>query len=335
MPARRVGVGQVAPSGPNALVESRFEAMGTRCHVMLIGADPKLLSIAEADIRWLQRIWTRFEPDSELSRLNARGGHVVAVGPELALLIQRSCFGHALTDGYFDPFLGAEVIAAGYDRDFDLLAPANPRSAADQVGSEGPLKRNARRHRASRRRRADRPVQLDVRRRLVRLQPGALIDSGGLGKGLGADLVSASMIRNGASGALVNLGGDLRVRGVTPEGGWRISLDDPFDAAAPPHSTVTLHSGGVCTSTPLRRTWQGPDGATANHIIDPRTRRPLASTTAAVTAIATAGWLAEVWAKAALVAGPRRAERLLRRSPTSSCVVVGRDGSVSQIRGDL
>ncbi len=320
--------------GARSLAETRFEAMGTRCHVVLVDSEPGLLDVAAAEVRRLQRIWTRFDSDSELSRLNARSGHAVAVGDELALLVQRSCFGYELTDGFFNPFLGAQVVAAGYDRDFDQLGQVPIGATALQRDPAGP-----RTPRASQRRELDprsigRPVQFDLRRQLVRLRRGSSIDSGGLGKGLGADLVSELLMRRGATGVLVNLGGDLRVRGVTPPGGWRIGLDDPFDADAPPHSTVTLHSGGLATSTPLRRSWQRSDGSVANHIIDPRTGRSLATKTAAVSAIATSGWLAEVWAKAVLIAGPRRGARLLRRSPTCTCIAVDANGCIQQLGED-
>lgn len=339
---------------PMPLVEHRFEAMGSQCHVALIGADRNLLAAAEAEVRRLQAIWTRFESDSELSRLNARSGHVVAVSPELALLVQRSYFGYRLGAGYFDPFLGSEVVSAGYDRDFGLLdtvaqterhtdvraeqsSSVEPSRSLDSSRAEQPSSVEPSRT-VARKRRADGPVNLDLRRRLVRLSRGAVIDSGGIGKGLGADLVSRFLIDLGASGAMVNLGGDLRVRGVTPAGGWRIALDDPFDADGSPHSTVMLRAGGLCTSTPLRRRWRASAGlasgeTVAHHIIDPRTGQPLRTGIAAVTAIASSGWLAEVWAKAVLVAGPRMGRRLLRRSPTSTCVVVDGDGLLSQVSG--
>lgn len=318
--------------GGGSLVESRFEAMGARCHVVLVDSDPDLLEVAVAEVRWLQRIWTRFDSDSELSRLNARSGHAVAVGDELALLVQRGCFGYELTEGFFDPFLGAQVMAAGYDRDFDELGQVPIGGTAPRWDAAGVRSGRSSWRKVPVPRSSGRPVQFDLRRQVVRLRRGSLIDSGGLGKGLGADLVSELLMRRGAAGVLVNLGGDLRVRGMPPHGGWRIGLDDPFHSDAPQHSTVTLYSGGLATSTPLRRRWQRSDGSIANHIIDPRTGRPLDTTTAAVSAIATSGWLAEVWAKAVLIAGPRRGARLLRRSPTCTCLAVDANGSVQRLR---
>lgn len=316
------------PDGPVELIEGRFEAMGTNCHVVLVNSDPELLRVAEEDVRRLQRIWTRFDPDSELNRLNGRAGHWFAVSPELALLVQRSLYGYRLTDGLFDPFLGVQLLAAGYDRDFDQLAPVPPEAPA------GDNHAGARQPRHSRRPGPGSRAQLNVRRRLVRLRRDLRIDSGGIGKGLGADLVSALLMRHGAHGVLVNLGGDLRVRGRTPPGGWRIALDDPFDPDRSLDWTVTLHAGGLCTSTTLKRRWQHPSGnGIANHVIDPRTGLPLRTPLAAVTAISTSGWLAEVWSKAALIGGARRASKLLRRSPTSMCLTVGSDGTLTQVSG--
>ncbi len=311
--------------------EVRFVAMGTWCHIIVVGGDPSLLVDGELQVRELERVWTRFDPTSELSQLNERAGHVVQVSAEMAILVQRSIRGFALTGGLFDPFLGREIVEAGYDRDFSELAAPSPANAPSNV-EHRVLTMDGKFHFAGGRvstRRA--PARIDMTKRLVRLEPGAHLDSGGLGKGLGADLVSEYLMSHGAAGALVNLGGDLRVRGAYPSGGWQIGIDNPRDESGPPSATVNLTGGGLCTSTSLRRRWQDADGNNAHHVLDPRTGRPAHITADAVTAIAPAGWLAEVWSKTVLIAGQRRGARLLRRSPRCAALVFAADGSFVQL----
>ena len=95
------------------------------------------------------------------------------------------------------------LVAAGYDRSFELLehrAPVTP------VGW-----------------RAAAAVELDPVAGLARLERGAAIDLGGIGKGWSAQSALERMRRAwpAASGCLVDLGGDIAVSGVAPHGGNR------------------------------------------------------------------------------------------------------------------
>jgi hypothetical protein len=107
----------------------------------------------------------------------------------------------------------------------------------------------------------------------------------------------------GARGALVSLGGDVRVAGASPHGGeWRIAVEDPDD---PEHvlAVVPLTEGGLATTTTARRRWTAPDGTTAHHLIDPATGAPASVPWGQVTVVAgTAAW-AEVAAKVAFLDG--------------------------------
>lgn len=269
--------------------ERRFPAMGTHCHVIVEGGGRALLDHAQARIGVLEDLWTRFRPDSELSRLSASSR--MRVGAESFALVTRALVGWRMTAGRFDPFLGRAIVAAGYDRDYAELVPgAAPGAPGDEPGSMVGFHRT--RH----------PVQhLDRRSGLVVLSPGTEIDSGGIGKGLAADMVSAELIRRGAVACLVNLGGDLRVRGRRPDP-WSIHLEDETGAGAEPVS-VRLSAGGLATSSVMRRRWRRDDGTVFHHVLDPRTGRSIRSPFAAVTAIAPQGWLAEILSKA-LFLGP-------------------------------
>ena len=59
------------------------------------------------------------------------------------------------------------------------------------------------------------------------LPAGIRFDPGGIGKGLAADIVTEELIAAGAAGALVSVGGDVRVRGESPGGtAWDLAIDD-------------------------------------------------------------------------------------------------------------
>ena len=119
----------------------RFAAMGTTVEVTVVGGAPSLLTIARGRIRDLELRWSRFLPDSEVSRLNAAGGAPVRVSPETVTLLTAARDAALLTDGRFDPLLLDAVEAIGYRETFAVAGPAGGRARA------GPPARRCRRHR--------------------------------------------------------------------------------------------------------------------------------------------------------------------------------------------
>src|SRR5207244_3648202 len=66
---------------------------------------------------------------SELVRVNARAGRPMLVSALFAQHVELALTAAAATDGLVDPTLGVAIEAAGYTRDFALLAP-DPRPPA-------------------------------------------------------------------------------------------------------------------------------------------------------------------------------------------------------------
>lgn len=267
--------------------------MGTTAQLVALGPTDTGRRLADgglAELRRLESLWSRFSDDSELSRLVHLEGAPALVSKDSALLISLSECAKELTGGLFDATLLDAVEAAGYDRSFELMEAV---SAGTDPGGDCSSSTSAMTH--------DRPgpvmrIEADVRSGLVRLPKGVRIDPGGIGKGLAADLVARSLCERGASGALVSVGGDLRVAGTPPGPGWEIELDHHVV----PCARINLLDGAVATSTRLRRRWRTTDGI-AHHIIDPRTRCPSTGPALAVSVVAAEGWWAEALATAVLV----------------------------------
>ena len=85
--------------------EARFHAMGSDAHVIVVAdADPAgLLDRAQRRIEQLEQRWSRFLPDSEVSRLSRNAGAPVLVSADTVLLVRRSIEAWHLTGGSFDP----------------------------------------------------------------------------------------------------------------------------------------------------------------------------------------------------------------------------------------
>jgi thiamine biosynthesis lipoprotein len=163
------------------------------------------------------------------------------------------------------------------------------------------------------------------------LPPGVRIDPGGIGKGLAGDMVAGEMLAAGAAGVLIDLGGDLRVAGVPPDGNaWTISIEDPFDPERE-LTRVALLDGAVVTTSITWRKWEIA-GRKVHHIVDPSTGDISASDVVSATVVAGEGWWGEALAKAAFLAGMDEGANLVAASGATG-VLVDCSGRVREIDG--
>ena len=218
----------------------------------------------------------------------------------------------------------AEVRSAGYDRSFELIGVGGPNAGPPDATAPvtGPPNRPAEA--------GPERITLDHIAGTVTLRAGAEFDPGGIGKGLAADLVVERILADGACGALVNVGGDLRADGAGPDdAGWVVAVTDPTHADDVIR-TVALDAGAVASSWRTKRAWVAPDRTVHHHLIDPATGRPAASGLAGVTVITGRGWQAEVLAKAAFLAGPVAGGELLEAHGAAGLLVAD-DGTTREV----
>jgi thiamine biosynthesis lipoprotein len=288
--------------------------MGTGVEVIVVGGPDGAALDAQHRLDALEARWSRFLPDSELSRLNATAGTPVVVSQRTFDLIARAVDAWRRTDGRFDPTVLDAVEAAGYDRSFEAVArddaaPAAPAAPAPGCGG----------------------IELDRLVRVVRLPRGVRLDLGGIGKGYAADLVALELRDRGCAGVCVNLGGDLRALGEPPDDApaWLVAVEDPSGGDG--LGELALLEGGVATSTRLQRAWRR-GGRDLHHLVDPATGVPASSGLMSVTVLAAETWWAEVLAKAAFVAGPSDGARLVRDAGATG-LLVRDDGRVDELAG--
>jgi thiamine biosynthesis lipoprotein len=292
--------------------DARFRVMGSDAHVVVVGGRRSLAELAAVRLRDLDRRWSRFRPDSEVSGLNCAGGVRTTVSPETALLLTKAAMAWRLTGGLFDPTVLGAVVGAGYDRSFERLtddgSPAFRAAWAASPGASG----------------------IAVDGLTAALPAGVGFDPGGIGKGLAADLVVGELLGEGARGACVNVGGDLRAAGEAPGGGsWTIAVDHPGHRK--PIARVGLLAGAVATSTTLLRRWRA-GGVERHHLIDPTTGAPSDTDIELATVVAGEAWMAEALAKAVLLRGrPYQFDAL--GGTTAEALVVATDGAIAATGG--
>jgi thiamine biosynthesis lipoprotein len=290
-----------------------FECFGSSCEALVDGTGPAgsaeeaVAMVERALLSWHGR-FSRFLPDSELSRVNEDPSELVPITPLMARLADAVVTAGSLSGGLVDATMVEEIERAGYAGDLRpgpalasalKLAPA--RRAAAPAASSGWTR-----------------IEVDLRNGLLRRPPPVKLDSGGVAKGLFADILAKRLAGHGSFA--INCAGDIALggsRGLVRA----IRVESPFDGSL--LHTFELRGGGVATSGIGRRSWLDADGRPAHHLLDPSTGHPAFTGIAQVTALAPSALAAEVKAKAALLSGPDGARRWL----SEGGVIVYDDGA--------
>jgi thiamine biosynthesis lipoprotein len=234
-----------------------FFAMGSACEVVLACEDEtearRLSEEAIAEVQRIEHKYSRYRPDSIVSRINAAAGQeaVECDGETVALLDYADAL-HTSSQGLFDITSGvlrrAWDFKAGVLPTSEALAAARSRIGWHKVERDG---------------------------RCVRLtEPGMELDFGGFGKEYAADRAGTLLASAGARHGYVNLAGDMRVIGPKPDGQpWMIGIQDPRHKGAL-IATLPVYQGGLATSGDYERFFE-LDGQRYCHVLDPRTGWPV------------------------------------------------------------
>ena len=288
-------------TSPKAVVFSaveaieRFPCFGGMCAALVIGSGPAgtphaaALRVKRGLLAWHDQ-FSRFQPDSELSRLNRDPRQTVAVSPVMARFVEAALNAAAMTGGLVDPTLAGDMDRAGYAKHLDSV-PVPLRRAlalAPRRAPGGPNPTGAWRQ-----------VSVDRKAGTVTRAPGVRLDSGGIVKGMFGDILAAVLGKH--ESFAVDAAGDVRFGGSG-------SLLRPIRVASPFDESVLhvfeLVRGAVATSGIGKRSWLDSDGRPAHHLLDPATGRPAFTGVVQVTALAPTGVQAEALSKAALLSGP-------------------------------
>jgi FAD:protein FMN transferase len=297
------------------LTASSWRALGTSAGVLVAGAGAHdgARAAVEAELDAIDVACSRFRADSELSGVNAARGARVRVSPLLLEALEVALRAARLTDGMVDPTVGGALALSGYDRDFAHVRGSRVRRVrAGRVAGWG-------------------VVELDRVSGTVRVPDGVRLDLGATAKALAADRAARrALTASGASGVLVNLGGDIAVGGTCPDGGWTVRVADSHLADEhEPGQTVTIASGGLSTSSTTVRRWRRRGGE-AHHIVDPRCGTPVRVHWRTVSVAAATCVDANIASTAAIVLGASAMPWLAERGlPARLVSVTGNVGVIS------
>lgn len=269
-----------------------WHQLGTRCTVMGTGPGDIRLAAAlvQGELALLDRTCSRFRSDTELAEVTR--GRWSEVSALLFSLISAAIRSAELSDGAVDPTV--DLARLGYDRDLSLVqlrySPAEDRRAGPLVLTPG-----------------WRGIGLNASSSQVFLPEGVDLDLGSSAKAWAADQAATTCAEVFGDGFLVNLGGDIATAGPGPADGWQVMIEESAgtfgagqDLGAGP--VVSLHHGGLATSSTVSRTWR-QGGRLRHHIIDPSTGEPAEPVWRTVSVAAASAELANTASTAAVVFG--------------------------------
>ncbi|RPI03424.1 MAG: FAD:protein FMN transferase [Calditrichaeota bacterium] len=263
----------------------------------------------------VNRKMSTYIPDSELSRFNqAPAGEWFPVSAELCLLFKVSQQVSQKSGGAFDITVGPLVNLWGFGPE----KRANEMPAAEEIN--------------------ERKAHVGYAHILIRHDPPALkkeldsmyCDLSAIAKGWGVDQVADKIEADGHENYLVEIGGEIRARGLNLNGNpWRVGVSSP-DAQFAIQKVIEVQDVGVATSGDYRNYFE-KDGVRYSHTIDPSTSRPITHNLASITVIHPSCMWADAYATAIDVLGPTKGMELAEKENLPIFMVVKEAQGFSEI----
>ena len=279
--------------------------MGTTLEVALVTSDfakaEKAFTHVLEMARGYERTFSRFQNESELSRLNhQKNMRVSGSFIEVTRTAQKL---HAQTCGIFNPLLQIEKL--GYDVSFEKISPRTSSVVIEPYDIDMTK------------------VLVDEQAREVHIGEKQKLDYGGFLKGFVAERIAESL--SSFHGVIVNIGGDIFTHGFDANGqkflfNFYNPITDTFSEAFP------LHNEAMATSGTYKRSWVVGEKKVF-HIIDASLENP-ASNLVSATIIADHGDTAEAYATTAICLGKEKAQVFLDEKGVRYALIT-KDGKVT------
>lgn len=285
-----------------------FPALGTLCEVQYAApsGDAQAADFERRAAGWVQGFeakYSRFRPDSLVSRINAAAGREwTAVDAEMEMLFKLCDTLHFMTQGILDPTM-LPLIQLWNWKDPDFSVPSPERiAAARALTGWGKVQR--------------RPGAVFLP------QAGMALDFGGFGKEFAVDRVAQIAIECGIASVLVDFGHDLRTLGAPPDrAAWHIGLEDPRKPGTTSGSMAVAGSKGIASSGDYLRC-AVRNGRRYGHILDPRTGSPVANGCFQATVLAGTCLQAGILSTTAFVLGVPKGLEFIQACPGAEGLIV-------------
>lgn len=295
-------------SGAYAKLEGM--ALGTTFHITMDDASGK---VAERQIDSLIHIMNRslstYLPNSDISKIN-RGDTTVIIDDLFKEVFHKSLKIYEETDGAFDPTVGTLVNAWGFGPLAGIrnMNKEKVDSLMTYVGFD----------------------QLTLNgNRIIKKHPETFLDFNANAKGFAVDLIGRHLEAQGVVNYLVEIGGEIRARGVNDRGApWRIAIESPnFDGSRSFQAIVALEGASIATSGNYRKfKIDSVSGEKYAHTIDTKTGYPSKSNLLSASVIGSIDCAdADGYATAFMAMGLENSRKFLKAHPDLKAFLIYSD----------
>lgn len=284
--------------------------MSTTVSQMAYGlrADAAMAEV-EKRFRAFEDEFSLFHEDSDIAKINAAAGkQPVAVSGETYDLLRRSVALSSQSNGAFDITIAPLTLLWGITTDH----PKVPAQA--QIDAVLPLI-------------GDDSIQFDDANKTVFLpKEGQGIDLGGIAKGTACTVAEQVYDEYGIKSAILNIGGNVYVRGHKPDGSlYRIGFRTPLKDASTYIASITMEDKVMAVSGGYERYFE-ENGVRYHHILSGRTGYPAESDIVSVGAIAADGTVADFYSTTMFVWGSQKVEEFMRTNTEVAVIMLTSDG---------
>lgn len=235
--------------------------------------------------------------DSDISKINRNES--VKIDEHFIKVFEASKVIHQFTDGVFDPTIGDVVNAWDFGPEGKIvnLDSLKIDSLMVSVGFDR-IKRAG--------------------NTIIKEDPNAFIDFNAIAKGYGVDVIGEFLERKGIHNYLVEIGGEIRAKGVNVEKSqaWKVGVEMPhFDGTQSILKAISLKDEAMATSGTYRKFKIDENGKRYSHIIDTKTGYPSATNLLSISVIAENCMMADGYATAFKAMGIEKVKAFLQQHP--------------------
>ncbi|MEE4146973.1 MAG: FAD:protein FMN transferase [Halieaceae bacterium] len=268
------------------------ETMGTSWHVTVIPgpdspAPDALQQGIESVLEAVNLSMSTYRQDSEISRFNALPtDEWFDISPDFYTVLSAAMAIGWQSDGAYDVTVAPLVDLWGFGPAGPVAEPPSDDAVTEVLETVG-----------------QDHLRLDGDAgRLLKRSPVSL-DFSSIAKGFAVDRVAQWLSGQGLANYLVEVGGEMRLAGVSGRGDpWRIAIERPDSADRAAETAIRVSDVGVATSGDYRNFFE-LDGKRYSHSIDPRRGYPVAHDLVSVTVVHPSAMVADGWATALVVLG--------------------------------
>ncbi len=287
------------------LVKKDFKNFGTDISLQLLVDNESKISEARKDLLTaenfcseIEKIFSRFDLDSELMKINSQLGMEMLASDKLLAVAKSALKYYAETDGYFDPRIIEALENTGYDKDFQQIGQATVKEFNNSKYF-------------------DKNLAPDLELKDGKVIFNARMDFAGVVKGFAVDELANFFDSRGWKNFFVDCGGDMYFSGENKNSEpWYIDIE----GASSQSVLIVLKNKGIATSGIGKRKWEA-EGKRLHHLIDPKNPEKYSFDLKSVTVIADSTEEADVWAKTLFILGKDKIEKLVQEKKLACAVL--------------